>query len=344
MNDLGALHLQNLEMTDRGPLVLLFYDGYERRAREGLQGALHSQAHRAARYLYRSARRKQVRTGFYTAFLSLQASLKAAGCDVRVNDFAAARKRPNYPIGLAGYPSALSAVPLPNQVIFGHGDIGLPEEAAKVAQRENMRILIQPCDWACAFNRQACGDKLRAFPVGVDISNWNWAPRDKTIDFVIYDKIRWHRETQVPAVLDRITSSLDRAGLTYRVLRYGGHIQKDYRAALAEARALLFVCEHETQGIAYQEAMAAGIPVLAWDEGELVDPNLRRYAPDLRVSSVPYFDARCGETFAIAGFDQALGTFMARRETYDPKSYMDERLSLQRAAADYLAMYASLGG
>src|SRR5262245_47538838 len=80
-----------LEVTAAGPLVLLFYDGYERHARPGLGGAIYSQARRFARYAYRRLRRRQLRTGFYTAFLSLQRSLKLLGCDVRVNDFTAAR-------------------------------------------------------------------------------------------------------------------------------------------------------------------------------------------------------------------------------------------------------------
>ena len=260
-----------LEMTDKGPLVLLFYDGYERQALPGAWGTMRSQTRRVARYLYRTARGKQTRTGFYTAFLSLCRSLRMIGCDVRVNDFAAARVRPWYPIGLCGYPSVLSRVDLPNPVIFGHGDLGFPETAKLIAEQDKMRILIQPCEWACTFNEPYCGDKLRAFPVGVDADLWRLPALPKTTDFLVYDKIRWHREERVPAIRDRLVETLRARGHTVTVLRYGHHAQRDYRKALAESRALLFLCEHETQGIAYQEAMAAGVPVLAWDEGRPVD-------------------------------------------------------------------------
>jgi hypothetical protein len=335
---------RRLEITARGPLVLLFYDGYELKARPGLLGAAYSQGRRAARYAYRTARRRQVRTGFYTAFLSLCRSLRLIGCDVRVNDFGALRKRPHYPIGLCGYPSVLAHVAGENPVIFGHGDLGLPEAAAVIAAREQMRLLIQPCDWACAFNRPYCGDKLRAFPVGVDSAQWHLPKAARTHDFLVYDKIRWYRDERVPAIRDRLIESLRARGHSVAVLQYGAHRQDQYRRALASCGALLFLCEHETQGIAYQEALAAGVPVLAWDEGELVDPNLRHYAPHLRVSSVPYFDDRCGMRFTLASFDEVVGQFWAEIERFRPRDYVDDRLSMRRAGRDYLSLYSSIAG
>jgi glycosyltransferase involved in cell wall biosynthesis len=326
------------------PLVLLFYHGYERYALPGVGGSLYSNGRRIARYAWRSLRRRQVHTGFYTAFLSLVRSLRAAGCNVRINDFAAARARPHYPIGLAGYPGVIEAVDLPNPVVFGHGDLGLPDRTVQIAGQERMRILIQPCQWAVDYNRPYCGDKLRIWPAGVDrYTGPQMALADKPVDFLIYDKIRWHRDQRVPQVLDRVTERLDKIGHSYRVLRYGGHIRSDYDKALKECRALLFLCEHETQGLAYQEAMAASVPVLAWDEGELVDPILRRFAsPKLTVSSVPYFDERCGMTFRMDDFEDVLPLFWSRLGSFEPRAYMNERLSIERAANDYLALYSSL--
>ena len=30
---------------------------------------------------------------------------------------------------------------------------------------------------------------------------------------------------------------------------------------------MVFLCEHENQDIAYQQALACGVPILAWDRG-----------------------------------------------------------------------------
>lgn len=334
-----------LKRNARGaPIVLLFYDGYEWRAREDFVGALRSQARRMARYAYRTLRRKQVHTGFYTAFLSLAQSLRDVGCEVRINDFASARKWPAYPIGLAGYTTAVKAVDLPNPTVFGHGDLGDPNSTIEAARSERMGIVIQPCQWAVDYNRPYCGDKLRIWPVGVDASKVPIGkPAEKTTDVLVYDKIRWHRDERVPGIIGKITGKLDAEGRSYRVLRYGGHIRAEYYRALIECRSLIFVCEHETQGIAYQEALSAGVPVLAWDEGELVDPFLRQFAdPRLVVTSVPYFDERCGGRFKLDEFDVAFADFWSRLERFDPRAYVVERLSMARAARDYLSLYASL--
>ncbi len=336
---------QALYHTARGPLVLLFYDGFEWHARPGVIGGALAQGHRLARYVYRSARRKQVHTGFYAAFVALRTALERRGCDVRVNDFRTAREMRGYPIGLAGYPQVIDAVSLPNPVVFGPGDFGAPAAAAAVAAHPRMRVLIQPSDWFRDYYRPVCGDKVVTWFAGIDTRRWTPARAgEKTFDVLIYDKIRWKRPLLVPALLDRLTAHLAARGISCRVLRYGEHHHAEFAAALRQARALAFLCEHETQGLAYQEALAADVPVFAWDEGILVDPHLSRHAPaGLAVSSVPYFDARCGRTFRMAALEAGFDDFWAARDCYRPRAYVEQRLSMAQSADDYLALYAWAG-
>lgn len=333
-----------LETTSRGPLVLLFYDGFEWRAEPGFIPGLKAQARRFLRYAKRSLMRQQVRTGFYTAFLALRNSLQLIGCDVRVNDFAAAAKRPHYPIGIAGYPSVVDKVKLANPAIFGPGDWGTPANSQHVATDARFKKLIQPSDWFCDVYRPYCGDKMLTWYAGIDTAQWpDYAQETKTTDFVIYDKIRWHRDTQVPAVLDRITAHLAKTGKSFTVLRYGHHHHTEFMAALKTSRALIFVCEHETQGLAYQEALSTNVPVLAWDEGEMIDPTLKPYVtPGIHVSSVPYFDDSCGMTFKISAVEQVCEAFWQKLPSYRPRAYVETHLSMAKSAALYLAEYAKL--
>ena len=326
--------------------MLLFYDGYEWRARGGAIGGAKAQGRRLARFVYRTIRRKQVRTGFYTAFVALRTALERAGCDVRVNDFALAAKMPDYPIGIAGYPSVLDAVKLPNPRIFGPGDFGTPAEAVAVAADARMKLLIQPSDWFRDYYHPSCGDKVVTWFAGIDADHWADASgQEKSIDVLIYDKIRWHREERVPAILDRLVAHLEARGLSHRILRYGHHHQGNFAEGLRHARSLAFLCEHETQGLAYQEALAANVPVFAWDEGVFVDPQLNGDAPPgLAVSSVPYFDDRCGARFTLAEMEPAFDAFWAHRESYRPRAYVLDALSMEASAAAYLALYARAGG
>ena len=330
------------------PTVLLFYDGFELSLRPGLTGYTYSRLRGFARYMYRTVRRQQVWTGFYTAFRSLVVSLRRYGCDVRINDLALAARHPIYPIGVAGYPSVLEAADLPNPRIFGPGDYGYPDIAAVVARDPRNRILTQPSEWPVEFYRAACGDKLRAMFVGIDTDLWpDLSDRRKDLDFVVYDKIRWDHGTVrgggTPEIVTRTTRFLDQLGLSYVVLRYGAHHLGQFRNALSRVRSMIFLCEHETQGIAYQEAMASNVPVLALDEGVLADPEQRRFAsPDFKVSSVPYFDATCGETFVPTQFEDTLARFMNKLPRYTPRNYVLHHLSMRKAAENYLELYASL--
>lgn len=337
--------IELVHRTRKGPLVLLFYDGYEWRARPGLAGGTLAQARRLARFGYRSARRRQVRTGFYTAFVALRTALERAGCDVRVNDFRTAAALPDYPIGIAGYPSVLDAVQLPNPVIFGPGDFGTPKAAIKVAADPRMKLLIQPSDWFRDYYRPSCGDKVVTWFAGLDCEAWtDTSMAEKTIDVLIYDKIRWHRETQVPAILDRLQSHLAARGLRSTVLRYGHHHQKSFAEALRTSRAMAFLCEHETQGLAYQEALAANVPVFAWDEGVFVDPLLNKDAPPgLAVSSVPYFDDRCGSRYRANETETAFDGFWSRLATFRPRAYVKAELSMAKSASAYLELYRQAG-
>lgn len=321
--------------------IALFYDGFERQADEGVWGQLRSNLRGLARAGYRTARRKQVHTGFYTAFRGLVDSLRANGVAVRVNDFGYARAHRDAPVGLAGYPSVWDKVDLPNPIIFGPGDYGSGAPARALAARPNVKILTQPCQWAVDINRQWAGDKGETYFAGIDTDVWfDRSAAPKSVDVLVYDKIRWHRETRVASVLERTLDALRRKGLTYRVLRYGHHHVSAFRTGLSEARTMLFLCEHETQGIAYQEALSSGVPVLAWDEGVPVDPNMIAIAPpDLRVSTVPYFDTRCGLTFRLDAFETRLDEFWDRRSGYRPRDYVLDALSLERSGQRYLDLY-----
>jgi glycosyltransferase involved in cell wall biosynthesis len=340
--------LSRMPRLNGKPTVLLFYDGFELCLRPGLTGYAYSHLRQVSRYIYRSVRRRQVRTGFYTAFRLLVDSLRRYGCVVKINDLALAARHPDYPIGLAGYPSVLQAADVPNPRLFGPGDYGYPDTAALVARDPRNRILTQPSEWPVALYRGACGDKAQAMFVGIDTEFWpDLSQRRKDLDFIVYDKIRWDqgvvRGSDTPAIVSRTTRLLDQVGLSYVVLRYGAHHLGQFRATLSRARGMIFLCEHETQGIAYQEAMASNVPVLALNEGVLADPGQRRFAsPDLKVSSVPYFDASCGETFVPEQMEAVLVRFMRKLPDYRPRDYVLHHLSMHKAAESYLELYASL--
>ena len=325
-------------MLFRSRRVDLFYHGYEEKALDRPFGRLQSRLHLTARTAYRGLRRKQLYTGFYTAFRNLRQGLEQLGCDVHVNDFAHARRNPGQVIGIAGFPEVYDRVRLPNPAVFGPGYVPRPAELEAMTAHLNIRIFTQPSEWYCQIWRGQLGDRVQPMFVPIIVEDWpDLSAERKTHDVVIYDKIRWHRDEMVPRLLHRVQDHLRLRGLSSVVLRYGDHQVADFKAALRAARSMVFLCEHETQGLAYQEAMASGIPVFAWNEGILVDSVESRLAPKgLFAPSVPYFDDRCGMTFTEATLEPSFDRFWASLPEFDPRSYVIEELNAKRSARAYL--------
>src|SRR5205814_1926052 len=105
-------------------------------------------------------------------------------------------------------------------------------------------------------------------------------------------------------------------------------------------RSVVYLSRHETQGIAAQQMMASGVPLFVWDEGGLwQDPE---YAPKVRfgpVSSMPYWDERCGVKFATMDeFSSAFDRFWHGVETgaYAPRQMIVDHFTLEQRARAYL--------
>ena len=101
---------------------------------------------------------------------------------------------------------------------------------------------------------------------------------------------------------------------------------------------MFFLCEHETQGLAYQEAMASNLPILAWDPGTWVDPQAKSHdANPIPASSVPYFGPDCGERFRDASeFPAVFARFWEKLSRYRPRGFVQRELSLEGSARLYL--------
>ena len=104
---------------------------------------------------------------------------------------------------------------------------------------------------------------------------------------------------------------------------------------------MVFLCEHETQGIAYQQALSSGVPIFAWDrQGLWKDPS---FYPDKAVfgpvTSVPYWDERCGRRFSDTdAFLEGWSAFFekVRSSLFQPRDYILENLTLETCAQRYV--------
>ena len=323
--------------------ILLFYKEWERDKFFKYDRYLK----RLIRPLYNMTHHRQKKTGFGVCFELLQRALEQQGWLVRINDYASARRHPDYPVGLVGYPVVLEGWNLANPAMLGPALFDHPMLAPCLMEDPRFRIYLLHSQWIYDMYHPYYGDACAKWYAGIDTEQWpDTTDHAKDIDFLIYDKIRWDHGRLEAALLKPIQDLLQRRGLRTEVVRYKLYDHATYRRLLERSRAMIFLCEHETQGFAYQEAMAANVPVLAWDNGYWLDPLWRRFDAKMTpASSVPFFSSDCGERFAdLAEFEPALNRFLHRMPSLTPRKFVCENLSMKQSAETYARYYFSLLG
>jgi glycosyltransferase involved in cell wall biosynthesis len=208
-------------------------------------------------------------------------------------------------------------------------------------RRLPVKMVLVPGDWYRRMFEPYYGEKVRAWPVGIDTDKWVPQDSEKIHDFLIYDKVRWEHERYEKELIEPIRTELRQRGLSFQEIRYGFYQEEEFHRKLAACRAMIFLCEHESQGIAYQQALACGVPILAWDRGGYWQdptyyPTRAKFGP---VTSVPYWDERCGVKFSgVEEFGARLEEFKAGLDAgrFAPRDYVLEHLELGSKAKEFV--------
>jgi hypothetical protein len=288
-------------------------------------------------------RGKQRPGGVKMVAINLVKGLDKIGVPYRFNDYNYIRKHPEEIACIIGKPQVLFEREWPNPVIFGAGIYSHPIECPDLFIRyTNVKRFLVPGEWMRKMCEPYYHDKVLAWPVGIDTEYWQPQTTDETFDFLIYDKVRWEHSLYQAELINPITNTLDEHGLSYQFIRYGDYSPGELMNKLKLSKAVIFLCEHETQGLAYQQILATNTPILAWDRGGYWQdpayyPDKVKYQP---VSSVPYWDERCGMKFTDANdFEETLGLFLQDIETFKPRNYIMENLTLEICAERYMQIY-----
>ena len=292
---------------------------------------------RFPRAVVRRIVRGRMVTGHRRVAQNLQAGLDRLGVPYRYNNYRALRKRPGHVVGLLGKLHLLEEWKYSNPLVAGPCMLDHPLDMPDLFEKHNVRRYLVAGEWVKRMFEPYFGGKVDVWPIGIDTDLWpDFSDCPKTLDFLVYEKILWDRDINVPGILNPVLNELRNRGFSHQVIRCGSYREHEYRALLQRARHMIFLCEHETQGLAYQEALACNVPVLAWDQGFWLDPKCARYEKDaVPASSVPYFSQDCGLTFKkIADFSDRLDEFLAMR--FNPRVYVEKNLNLENSARRYL--------
>lgn len=239
-------------------------------------------------------------SGHMRVFLNLMTGLDRIGYPYRVNDYRYMRANLDELSCLIGKPHVLRAFPAKAPLMFGPSIYNHPIDDEHLPFRHAVRQVLVPSPWVKNMFSKVWPGMVTIWPVGIDTERWAPAPAaEKDIDVLIYDKIFRGREQVERTILNPLLEELRRRGLVVARVRYGSYFERQFLALCRRVRSMIYLSRHETQGIALQQTLASDVPVFAFDPGgdwQSLEYLLRgvRYGP---VTSVPYWDDRCGVKF-----------------------------------------------
>lgn len=288
----------------------------------------------------RIIRGKQRPGGVMMVALNLMKGLDKIGVSYRFNNYNYINKHPKEIACIIGKPQVLFENEWTNPIIFGAGIYSHPINHLDLFQKyPTVKKILVPGEWMRQMFEPYYGNNVLAWPTGIDTDEWQPFYNDKEFDFLIYDKIRFEYDKYNTALLTPVIKTLNHHKLSHLYIKYGQYTHTELKAKLSKVKGVIFLCEHETQGLAYQQILSTNTPILAWDrEGYWEDPA---YYPEKvkfgPVSSVPYWDKRCGIKFNnAANFEQNLIAFLDKKNTFKPRDYIIENLTLEKCAHNYL--------
>jgi glycosyltransferase involved in cell wall biosynthesis len=287
--------------------------------------------------------------GQQRVFLNLCAGLDRLGVKYRINDYGHIRRHPDELACIIGKPHVLDKMSWKNPILFGAAVYSHPLADPDLLKRLPIRKVLVPCEWMRVMCEPYWGDKVAAWPVGIDTERWKPiqnlesrkqkaemadtssglrppSPRSgegnadgKTTDFLIYDKVMWGHDRYDGQLIQPIRDKLIKRGLSFLEIRYGYYEEQDFHSLLQHCKAMIFLCEQDPEFY----------------------PHRVKFAP---VSSVPYWDDRCGLKYADASeFSIRLDEFWQKLESgsFRPRDYILENLTLKKCAQQYLQLFAA---
>jgi glycosyltransferase involved in cell wall biosynthesis len=293
-------------------------------------------------FILRKLFRKKKTSGIEKVFLNLCRGFEELKVNYDTN-LPFKKIKPQEPVVVLGVGEfSLQGYEQPNLVIAGVGLMGHPSEWPDLFKEYPIAKYLQHSDWATNIYKPYYGsENCEIWPAGIDTQKWAPNTASKiTYDVLIYNKIMWDKPQTESVLKQPVLQKLYNMGISYREIKYGYYNEDEYYRALQHCRAMIFLCEHESQGFACCEALSMNIPVFAWDQGYWLDPHRFNWNdPVIPSTSVPWFDDRCGKTFKnFDDFNDQIPIFwqMVKNNCFKPREFVLENLSLKISAQKML--------
>jgi glycosyltransferase involved in cell wall biosynthesis len=230
------------------------------------------------------------------------------------------------------------------KVVVGPNLYVMPDDVPPSVRLRGMRYVLPGPTSAGYWERLGFARcDLSWWPVGIDTDECAPSLRpaaDRCV--MLYHK---QRDAVELALIQRTLVDM---GVDYRLVVYGEYEQADYLSTLASTSFIVWHGRNESQGIALQEALSCGVPVLVCDittldeerSGHDYGPIVGRFPG----TAAPFFDERCG--WRITDLRE-LPTAVARMQDgladLHPREYVLENLGLEKQAHEFVALWETWG-
>jgi hypothetical protein len=239
---------------------------------------------------------------------------------------------PSVPINVSKYPNS--------KFLFGPHFSVFPETNQMDIIRVKNVIYTQPSDWARDVwrNNSLCnGIRIESLPFGVDTE------RFKDVKPIIErDKVMIYFKHRNPNELKIIENYMKSKYINYTVFSYDKRYnENDYISYLQNTKYCIWVDAHESQGFALEEALSMNVPLLVWNITSMNQEYGSKYN-DIPATTIPYWDKSCGEYFYnINEFENIFNLFITNLETYTPREYIVENLSIKKCEEKFINLINS---
>jgi len=257
--------------------------------------------------------------------------------------------RPGEPVVILGSGKfALKGYRQLNPIVAGIALMTHPSEWPLLCKQYPVVKYLQHSKWANDVYIPYYGvEKCELWPAGIDTEKWAPAKQPgKKFDILVYNKIRWDKQQMGIELTLPILKKLGQLDLSYHELIYGQYNEDEYFTLLKQCSAMIFLCEHESQGLACCEALSMNVPIIAWDQGFCLDPERFKWNDSvIPATAVPFFDERCGVKFKnFEDFEKVFDGFWNRVKSggFSPRDYILQNLTLKKSAQRMLEIIASV--
>ena len=240
---------------------------------------------------------------------------------------------PTYPINTSLYPN--------KKFIFGpHFSVFPNKNLNLIKNIHNNSIYLQPSKWALDvwynFNvTKLLPLEIMYFPVNTN----KFKPKKEIKKNKVFIYFKRRKLTE----LHFLKQFLLKRNIDYHVFDYVKRYNEEYYLKyLQESKYGIVLDAHESQGFAIEEALSCNVPLLVWNVSSMNQEEGVNY-PDIPATSIPYWDERCGEFFyKEEEFESKYNEFMSKLETYKPRDFILENLSVEKSAEKWNKLISDL--